>query len=537
MTDTMPWEDYQGPQTQTGGPWEDYQGPQTQTQPELSTGENIANKAQRFGLGVASPFVGGMQRLAHITGMGQETMDSLAQSEEDKENSLKAAQGYKKEELDPWHIGGQALPWVAGTIAAPEVTLGGRLVGLTGLAAKGAAQGLAGGLTSPISNITPENSYASQSAQNALTGTITGGIASPAIGIAGRTLAPIASKAEQVMTQYGIPTPSAVFNRYGSIAKSEPLTGGMVSDLEHQFQGNVQKGAANKILSNIDESVDPGIQIGTPLQEHVHEKINTAYNNALQNASLGMKDSLDSDLGNTLLEASKDLPSEQMSKLENLVNNQIYGKIESVGGTLDGNSLQGITSMIKREARGYGRATESWDNQKLSQYINKISRNVYDAVEDQNSPEVVQMMKKANSAYREFLPFQKAGSYVGTPEGEFAPSQLYRASIAGQNPSTINSGNAPLQNIASAAKELTRGRVADSGTATRLTALNELGHLGYSGMMGFLPAAMNIGTYNPLTQAFLGAMKNPGPKRQMIRNIMDRYASTVAGRLGNISNQ
>jgi hypothetical protein len=587
-----PWEDFT-PQAQpavNNGPWADFQPPANETvmgktaegtgpvapPPTFKTAptwgptnaaEDLSPAARTLAgtrldralTGVFGSGAGLNQTAAHAAayvspqwgGEWAKSADDLAKWYANHAAESKARAGLKPEDTDWWNVAGQVsspVNWGAGAGvagAAKALPLVGRAVEGSNIL-QGALQGAGIGAVQPVVT-QPGQDYASQKLAQVGTGTVAGGAGTAALGALGSFVKPALSKSAQILADAGVRmTPGQLLGgmtkRLEDIAQSYPFAGQLVRNARLQSGEDFQIAAANKALKPIGAKVEGDIAAGPDLIEHVEDKISREYNRIHPNVSLALDQPLAADLGGIAQRAVGKLPDQELRQLQSIIEDQITGKVSRSNGLVPGKDVQGITSELSNEIKGY-RTDPSWDKKKLGSFLGDVREAVRDALVRQN-PQFAPQLRKANESWMLYAKLRDAAGRQGGELGQFSPTQLESAAKRGETAGAKAKGLAPMQGFAAAGKQVLPSKVPDSGTPER-AAMMAIPHLigaggGYAaaGIPGAVAPGLGIAAlYNPAAQYLLRQAITARPAgAQALRDIINQYAPQAAGRIPLLSN-
>ena len=206
------------------------------------------------------------------------------------------------------------IPWVAGSVAAPEIALPGRLAGgLGSLVAKGAISGTGMGAVEPVTSEEANTAGGYGAAKLGQIGTsgIAGAALGPVGGIAGKVIAPVISNAQKILTDAGVKLTGGQLaggssRRLEGIAQDYPFAGLLVRNERQKAEDSLQKAVTNKALEPIGEFVDAGIEPGTDMLKHGTDKASAAYGNSLTPLSVELDDPIVNELSSLTSQAKKE---------------------------------------------------------------------------------------------------------------------------------------------------------------------------------------------------------------------------------------
>jgi hypothetical protein len=570
-----PWEDFtaQASPASSDGPWADFAQPNTTTVEKTSDNAGPAlssssfkkapspgmaiepHRLDRFLNGIYQSYAGAEQLAAHgaawampeTAGPWAKGADRRAQTMEDEGRDLARHAGVKDDSTDWWNVAGQVaspINWAAGegaVGAARALPWAGRVLEGSGWGAnlaKGTVAGAGIGAAAPVTGDAAKD-YGDAKLTQTGVGAITGGALAPAANAVGAVISPTVNASARKLLDEGVRlTPGQIvpmLKRVEDVAQSFPFVGGMVRDARAQAMGDFNVAAANRALAPIGEKVAPGVAPGHDLIEHVEDKISSAYQKVHPNISLSIDPDLAHDLGQVTHAAGQTLGEGQQKQLQNTIKAQISDKLAQNGGIAPGEVVQGITSELGNEIRGY-RGDPSFDSRKLGQALGDVRTAISDALIRQN-PGYADELQKANEAWANYVKIRDAAGRAGNVAGQFSPTQLNRAAVKGETAGTNARGQALMQDLAEAGKEILPSKVPDSGTPERAALMglmtHGIGHYGAYSLIGpgaLVPAAVIAGLYNPIGQRVMRAALTSRPDiSPALRRVLDMYAPSDAG--------
>lgn len=389
-----------------------------------------------------------------------------------------------------------AHPWATG---AGEL-LGG-MIGPAGIASKlapaanalrsGAAAGGVAGLLAPVGS--GEDFWRDKLIEAGL-GTTVGagvGVAGNAISnaIAGKFVRPVVKK----LMGEGIElTPGqmagGVARSIEDKAMSIPVVGDAIRLARQRGYETFNRAAWNRALDPIHEKMPASVKMGREAAQYVSDRLDAAYGRILPNLrinSLQNDTQFVSDFSRIIQDARASLPDAEFAHFEKLARAQLEQKLGPSGTTADGELINGIDSMLGKEARGY-RGDDSHDKRKLGEAIGDLQGAFRQMLERQN-PTYRDALREVRHAYANYVRVGRAAASTGTAthEGIFSPAQLNQAVRAEDNSTRklgYMRGRALLQDLSDAAQGVLPSKYPDSGTTGRLLlaggtfGLSELAH-------------------------------------------------------------
>ena len=136
---------------------------------------------------------------------------------------------------------------------------------------------------------------------------------------------------------------------------------------------------------------------------------------------------------------------------------------------INAENLQAAKSGMGEQIKNFANSTDGYQRQ-LGQALKQADAEFRDLVSRAN-PQTAKDLQAIDRAYANFKRIQRAASGVGADEGVFTPAQLHNAVRAldkSKDKRSFSEGNALLQSLTAAGKDVMPSKVPDSGTAGRL---------------------------------------------------------------------
>ena len=398
-----------------------------------------------------------------------------------------------------------------GNVASPaNLAIASRLpmmATLGGRAAVGAGAGMASAALNPVTG--GEDFAAEKGKQLAIGGAF--GAATPAVtgGIA-RMISPNASTNPQLqlLRNEGVrPTIGQSLggwaNRAEEKLQSVPIMGDAISWARQRAGGDLSRAAANRALFPINKKLPEGVT-GNEAVLYVRKAMNEAYDDVLPRMTVQQDGAYRQAVGGLRQMVDQGAIDPNAKKafsrfLSNKVNAKFQGQKAMTGETFKG--LQSdITDEIKRTA-----ASTDADQKLLSQAYKELGDQLKE-LSIRTNPKLAPKLKAIDAGYANFKRLQKAASSVAAEDGNFTPAMLHNAIKAAdrsKDKARFSEGNALMQDLSAAGKNLLHNRVPNSGTVDR--ALLSGGALGSGLISPWIPAGLAGGAvmYSPIGQALL----------------------------------
>lgn len=365
----------------------------------------------------------------------------------------------------------------------------------------GAIGGAGMSLLNPIED-TSEGYWAGKGIDAAI-GAAAGGVTAGAVSGASNVVAPRVREGVKALLERGItPTPGQILG--GAAGKIEerlsslPIVGDMMAGGRRRAMEEFNVAAFNDVLAPIGKKASG--KTGREGIEDAEKAISDEYKRILPNVTFIEDAALTAEVNN-LRQLASFMPDQQFKQFEKVLTEKV-GKRLSPTGTMDGETFKGLESELSQIAKGY-RQSQSFDDRELGSAIQELV-DVMRVSLERNNPMWAGELSKANQAWAKFKRVQRAATYVGSKEAEpgvFSPEQFQsavKATDASKDKGAFAKGQANMQDLSDAAKDVLGGKVPDSGTPQRIAAM-----LLGTGGLGFV---------EPTTMAATGLLTLPYTK-------------------------
>ena len=469
-----------------------------------------------------APVIGPVTR---ALGMTPATPQDLNQGVATREAEYQAARRAAGESGVDWgRLGGQVAASIPAALALPAVGSGILGAGLTG-----AFQGGILGAAQPVTN--PNGDFWDEKGRQATQGAVAGGVVGPVAHVVGRAIAPNLTAQQTALREAGVPlTPGQIAGgfaqRLEEKAGSLPVVGEAIGRAQQRGIEGFNRAAANNALAPIGQRVARDAAVGRELVEDVGQRISAAYDRALVGIKpFGPDAAFAADL--TRIGAGF-LTPENAKAFAKALQDRVVSRLQASGGVLDGATYQTIKSELGSLAREYGSAVGNAGERELGRAFTAVQKSFQDLLARAN-PQARGALRSADEAYTRFLRVQAAAGKTGAVEGVFTPAQLgqaVREMDTSARHSAFARGDAPMQELSDAGRNVLSVRTPNSGTADRLLTAT----LGAGAATGAIPlpallgGGAALGAYSRLGQAGINDLfaHSVGPVAQAVGN-------TVAG--------
>lgn len=297
-----------------------------------------------------------------------------------------------------------------------------------------------------------------------------GALAGPLVQGAGELLAPTGTAANRLLSQLGIrQTWGQMLGGAGKAteekAQSIPGLGDVIKNASRVGVEDLNRATYNAALAPLGMTVPRNFPVGNEGFAHVDDIISAQYDHLLPQLTFRPDQQFVTDMG-AVTQAVAALPQEQQRAFAALMDREIAGKLDPHTMSMDGDTFKGAESEIGRQARGLA-SDPSWNQRELGSAVRQALMAVRQGLERSN-PQFQAQLQPINQAYSTLLRIQDATSKLGAKDGVFTGAQLLNA-VKGMATSKkqFARGEAPLQPLAMAAKQVQGNNYPDSGTAGR----------------------------------------------------------------------
>jgi len=285
-----------------------------------------------------------------------------------------------------------------------------------------------------------------------------------------RVLNPQTSRAARELIDEGVPlTPGQIAGGVGRTiedkATSIPVLGEAISSARRRGIEGFNKAAINRALKPIGKKLPEGIEAGYDAVEYAQDELSNAYRKLLPSLKVRADQQFADDLKN-LSDLASEMPSERFNQFQQIVNRHIIERF-SKNGTMSGEAMKEAESELGRLARSYMGSSVA-DERLLGNALREAQSQLRQLVERSNPSKAVEL-KAINRGFANLVRAERAASSASG--GVFTPGQLQTATrvLDSSTRKTASArGDALMQDLATAGREVLPSTVPDSGTAGRL---------------------------------------------------------------------
>ena len=386
--------------------------------------------------------------------------------------------------------GNQGIDWarIAGNVASPaNLAIASRIPATSTVASKMASMiGIGPGAASTIgrtaaaagggavygslSPVSDGGDFATEKAKQIGIGAAAGPAAQLIGGAAGRVISPQTSEAVKLLMKEGVtPTPGQILGGRWQVTEDKfqnliPIAGDAIASARGKGIDELNVAVYKRVLDPIGGTVPK--DIGRKGVADVHKQVSDYYDALLPKVQFKADGQFSQDI-KTLQQMASNLPPDQAARFDKILRDNVIGKM-TPQGSMDGETLKGIESQLGYLSRGL-KSDPTFDNRQLGSAIGEVQAAVRSNLERAN-PQYADQLKAANTAWANFVRLQDGAARQGAIAGKMTPSQLsaaVRAQDSSMRKGKFAEGDALMQDLSDAGKDVLASKYPDSGTAAR----------------------------------------------------------------------
>lgn len=347
---------------------------------------------------------------------------------------------------------------------------------------------IAGATGAAITPATSENVMAEKALQ-AGTGAVLGPVADVMLSPLARLGTPSARPELQTLERAGVDvsrlTPGqqlgGVAKRAEESLKSVPIAGQLVRQAEQRGFEEFNRGLINKIVQDVNPSATlPKAVSARGAIEFAGKELSKAYTKALAPIKITPSPQLYAEIDDVVARYSAQLGEENAKLLSKLTKNKVTDLIPQ-NKTLVGGTAKRVDSDLGASERKFKKSTSAQE-QTIGEALGEIKTIIRNEIASQDKTGKVAQL---NRVFADFVRLEDAVAKSRLSGGTFTPEQLVsstRALDESRRKGAFARGQARMQQVGEAGREVLGTRVPDSGTPERIaTALGILG-LGGAGV-------------------------------------------------------
>jgi hypothetical protein len=415
----------------------------------ISAGAQMLPRGLEFAASVGGMFP---NQVSKFFGSEAERVDKMVKEEDVAYQQQRQAQG--EEGFDWARLGGNVVSpanLAVGAKAAQALKVAKPLT-------QAVVTGAVGGAMQPVYG----DDFSSEKTTQAVTGAISGAVGRGVTSVAGKTLNPLVSKAEQTMRDMGIKlTPGQLLGKqYAGIedfARNMPLVGGYISDAKEKQLFQFNKAVINKTLNKVGEKLPEDV-IGRDAIAHSRQVISDKYDDVLSKLTFTADPALTKDFG-AVVRTAKVPSAAGKQELNDLIDQYIYQQIPvdpATGiGKIDGQAFKKIESDLGKVIQNY-RNGSSAQEKAIGEELTRVADVLKSAARKQN-PAQSSVLRRIDNAYGDLRVMETAAANGGAANCVFTPKQYstaVRQTDRTRSKTSFAQGKAKGQDVSDAALEV-----------------------------------------------------------------------------------
>lgn len=313
-----------------------------------------------------------------------------------------------------------------------------------------------------------------------------------------------------------VPVVGGLLRQLEEGASSIPFVGAPIAQARQQSVETFNRAAINRALQPLGQKVPKSVAPGYAQVEAAQEIVSLAYDDALNGVQMVPDRAFYDRIGATINKTLSEAGVPQVRQLSRQINDRVFRTLDAFDDPITGQQFKALESEFGNLARQNLEATDG-ASRALGRAYQEVQQALRDALMEQN-PRAAEALRAANGAYARLMRVERAAGSTASQanDGVFSPTQLGQA--VGQMGSRRASarGDALMQDLAVAGRNIIPSRTGDSGTATRGTITGLIG-AGAAGVpVANVVAAPLIATsiaYSKPAQAILNAVYRASDSR------------------------
>lgn len=507
---------------------------QQQGEPDSLIGSAVRGASKGFGDTVFSgqELIGkGMQAIG-IPGGGALTQDARDRM------AAEAQKSAPDEAAHPWatgigdFLGGMAVPGgVAGKLIKPANKL------------RQAAA--AGALASALTPEGDDNFWTNKALQ---TGAGAGaGVAAGAVGNAlSKMIAPTLRATVGKLMNEGVELTAGQMaggatKRAEDAMASIPILGSTIRKAQRRSIETFNRAAINRSLEDIGVKLPQGTSAGHDAIGFAQDEFGKAYDAVIPNMRGRVDTDFRTDLNDIVDKARREnLPEQYIDQLQHVITREVIEPFRLGQGTITGKSAQNIGTKLDELINPLKRGGVY--EQQLGGYLREAD-NAIDGLMGRQNQALMADKQRIDAGYAKFKTVQNAATSLGAKDGVFTPFQLSRA-IKGRDRSKDKAafarGDAMMQDLATAARDVLPQTVPDSGTPERALLMGMIGGAAHiephtAAALAGLAVPYTAPASRALNAAVNRLAQPAGPARNALAEIARNAGRVAAPGLGSVA--
>lgn len=267
----------------------------------------------------------------------------------------------------------------------------------------------------------------------------------------------------------------------GQMLEATPVVGDAIRKLEDSVTGvlpfvqsarnrgveSFNQAAYNRALSPIGETLPKNVKPGHESVDFIQRKLGEAYDEVLPRVSAQIDQPLYDDIAGILERASGEMEPERVRQLAQVLQGRVFRNVDQADGTITGQQFKAIESELGSLARQRLNAQDP----SIAAFGNAVS-DIQGALRDmiaRQNPAQAPRIQDINRGYANLTRIERAAgtSAADGRGGVFLPGEFSTAVRQGATRSQLGRGDALMQDLATAGRQVLPNTIGDSGTVSR----------------------------------------------------------------------
>jgi hypothetical protein len=240
------------------------------------------------------------------------------------------------------------------------------------------------------------------------------------------------------------------------------VLGDTIKNAQRRSFQDLNTAAINRSLDPIGGRLPAGTT-GRDAIAYAQHQLGDAYDNVLNRIGAVHPDQQFAGEMAQLGQMTRNLPQQTADQFDRILQNEVTGRIDA-NGVMTPQGLKAAESNLGQLAREY-RRNPDYDTRTMGTAIEQAQANLRTMLA-RVAPQHAQELQRINEGWANFMRVQRASSSLGAESGVFTPEQLQSAVKAmdpSRNKGTFARGDALMQDLSEAAKNVMGNKVPDSG--------------------------------------------------------------------------
>lgn len=314
---------------------------------------------------------------------------------------------------------------------------------------------------------------------------------------------------------------------------SIPILGSTIRKAQRRSVETFNRAAINRSLDDIGVKLPQGTSAGHDAVGFAQDEFGKAYDQVIPRMRASVDTDFRTDLNDIVAKAQREnLPQQYIDQLQHVITRDVIEPFRAGTGTIDGKSAQKIGTKLDELINPLKRGGVY--EQQLGGYLREADKAIDDMMARQN-PLLQAAKNRIDAGYAKFKTVQNAATSLGAKDGVFTPFQLSRAIKTrdrSKDKAAFARGDAMMQDLATAARDVLPQTVPDSGTPERALLMGMIGGAAHiephtAAALAGLAVPYTAPASKALNAAVNRLAQPAGPARNALADIM-RNAGQIA---------